>query len=340
MLFRKTEVYMTSRRRFIKIAAGTAASLTLPLNPLIGSIITPQKDKWGTLLPLNEFGSTGRKVTMLGLGGFHIGRMDDKMAQETIETAIEGGIRYFDTAESYQDGGSEEKYGRLLTPIYRDEIFLMTKTRATDRKTAEKDLTESLNRLRTDRIDLWMMHAISSEDDVENRINQGVLDVMLKAKQDGKIRHLGFSGHTTYKAHQHILELTNEPEACMLPINALDPGHDSFIENVVPLLHEKKMGVIAMKTMAGGAFFGRGFDGRRDAADTVMDHITVKEGIRFALSIPNHVLVTGPKDPGMLQEKIDIAKSFNKLTDSELKEIFARISHLSGQGVEYYKGRP
>ncbi len=330
---------MTSRRRFIKIVSGTAASLTIPLNPLFGSAIAPARDKWGTLLPLNAFGSTGKKVTMLGLGGFHIGRMEDQMAQETIETAIEGGIRYFDTAESYQDGGSEEKYGRLLTPRYRDEIFLMTKTRATDRKTAEKDLADSLRRLNTDTIDLWLMHAIRSEEDVDKRIDNGVLDVMLEAKEAGKIKHLGFSGHTTIKAHQHILELTDEPEACMLPINALDPGHESFIENVVPQLHEKKMGVIAMKTMAGGAFFGRGFDGSRDADDTVMDHITVEEGIQFALSIPNHVLVTGPKDPAMLQEKIDIARSFQKLSDDNLKEIFSRISHLSGNKVEYYKGR-
>ncbi|MCF8225202.1 MAG: aldo/keto reductase [Bacteroidales bacterium] len=331
---------MTTRRHFIRIAAGTAGSIILPVNKLFGFTGELERDKWGTLLPRNYLGKTGEKVTMLGLGGFHVGRMDDAMAQKTIETAIAGGIRYFDTAESYQDGVSEEKYGKFLSPVYRDEVFIMTKTRATDRKTAENDLHASLKRLNTDVIDLWMMHAINSVEDVDKRINSGVLNVMLRAKQEGKIKHLGFSGHTTIKAHRHIMNITDEPEACMLPVNAVDPGHESFIENIVPELHEKNMGVIAMKTLAGGAFFGRGFDGRLDAEDKVMDHITVEEAIQFSLSIPNHVLVTGPKTPEMLQEKIDIAKSFRKLTEEELKNIFAKVKHLTGKDVEYYKGRP
>jgi aryl-alcohol dehydrogenase-like predicted oxidoreductase len=329
---------MTSRRRFIKIAVGTAASLTLPINNLLAAGTALPRDKWGELLPQNYFGSTGKKVTMMGLGGFHVGRMEDPDAQKTIETAIAGGIRFFDTAESYQRGVAEEKYGKFLSPIYRDEVFLMTKTRATDAARAQSDLEDSLRRMKTDRLDLWLMHAIRDEEDVDNRLNNGVLDVMLKAKQEGKVQHVGFSGHTSYKAHKHLLEISGEVEACMLPINAIDLMYDSYIENIVPMLQEKKVGIIAMKTLAGGAFFGRGFDGRGDAPETVMDNISVEEAIQFALSVPNHVLVTGPKTPEMLQEKIDIAGSFQQLSDDEMKKIFAKVKHLSGRDVEYYKG--
>lgn len=123
----------------------------------------------------------------------------------------------------------------------------------------------------------------------------------------------------------------------MLPINVVDMGYESYIENVLPLLLDQKIGVIAMKTLAGGSFFGRGFDGNRSASDTVMSHISVEEAIQFALSMPNDVLVTGAKDSAMLEEKIVIAENFSKLSEEELQVLFRKVSHLSGNKVEYYK---
>jgi len=249
----------TKRRNFIKTVTGAGIALSFP-SLTFGAEKT--RDKWGELLPQKTFGSTGEKVTLLGLGGFHVGRMEDDKAQETIEMAMSSGVRFFDTAESYVDGEAERKYGKFLSPTYRDEVFLMTKTRARNRKTAEEHLKGSLERMKTDRLDLWLMHAINSEEDAEERLNNGVLDYMLEMKAKGIVRHVGFSGHTTTKGHLKLLLLTDELEACMLPINAIDWGYDSFIENVLPVLQKKKMGVIAMKTLAGGSFFGRGFDGR------------------------------------------------------------------------------
>jgi predicted aldo/keto reductase-like oxidoreductase len=328
---------MTTRRKFIKTVAGSGLALTLPTFSLFAE---ENRDRWGKIMPLKPLGSTGKKVTILGLGGFHVGRMDLKMASETVDLAMESGIRFFDTAESYQKGGSEETYGQVLTPKYRDEIFLMTKTRARDYEAAKEDLEGSLRRMKTDRLDLWLMHAINSVEDVENRLNNGVLDYMLKAKEEGKIKHLGFSGHTVTKAHLRLLELSGEPEACMMPINVIDRGYDSYIDNVLPVLKKKNIGVIAMKTLAGGSFFGRGFDGRKDAQETVMDHVSVNDAITYALSIPNDVLVTGPKTPAMLQEKIDIVNNFKKITPEEQHKLFAKVEHLAGNDVEYYKGIP
>jgi aryl-alcohol dehydrogenase-like predicted oxidoreductase len=275
---------------------------------------------------------------MLGLGGFHVGRMDDSMAEETIELAISGGIRFFDTAESYQRGVAETKYGKFLSPKYRDEVFLMTKTRARDYKAAEQHLAGSLERMKTDRLDLWLMHAVNSVEDVEGRLENGVLKYMLEAKSKGLVRHIGFSGHTATAAHLRMLERTGDVEVCMMPINAIDTGYDSFINNVLPVLQEKRKGVIAMKTLAGGAFFGRGFDGRNEADDVVIDHISVKEAITYSLSVPNDVLVTGPKTPEMLQEKIDIARNFEHYSDDEMESLFKKVAHLSDGSVEYYKG--
>ncbi len=326
---------MSTRRHFIKTATGATLALTIP-GSLIGRNLVPD-DRWGKVLPLKALGSTGEKVTMLGLGGFHVGRMEDPMARETVELAISEGIRFFDTAESYQSGVSEEKYGKFLTPKYRDEVFLMTKTRARDYKTAEQHLNGSLNRMKTDRLDLWLMHSVDTAEDAKARLENGVLDFMMEAKSKGLVRHIGFSGHETTAAHLAMLQQTDEVEVCMMPINVVDTGYDSFIANVLPELQKQKKGVIAMKTLAGGAFFGRGFDGRSDAQDTVMDHISVQEAITYSLSVPNDVLVTGPKTPEMLQEKIDIVNRFESLTSEEMEAIFRKVEHLSDGQVEYYK---
>ncbi len=327
---------MATRRHFIRTISGATLALSHP--GIVFGRAPGASDKWGKLLPQKTLGSTGENVTMLGLGGFHVGRMDDPMAQETIELAINEGIRFFDTAESYQRGVSESKYGKFLSPRYRDEVFLMTKTRARDYKTAEQHLAGSLERMKTDRLDLWLMHAVNSVEDAEERLNNGVLKFMLEAKSRGLVRHIGFSGHTATSAHLRMLEMTDELEACMMPINAIDTGYDSFINNVLPVLQEKKKGVIAMKTLAGGAFFGRGFDGQNEADDVVIDHISVKEAITYSLSVPNDVLVTGPKTPEMLKEKIDIVKNFRHYSDVEMESLFSKVAHLSNGVVEYYKG--
>ena len=294
-------------------------------------------DRWGELLPLREFGSAGLKVTMMGVGGFHIGKQSDHEAQKTIETAIEGGIRYFDTAADYQHGGSEQKLGQLLVPQYRDDIFLHTKTRAVTARQARQHLEDSLTRLRTDHLDLWLMHSINSAEDVNYRIENGVLDEFLKAKAEGKTKHIGFSGHMTPEAHMRILELTGEPEACMLPVNLVDPGYNSFIKNVIPVLQERKMGIIAMKTLAGGGFFGGGFEGTAHQKNRVVDYITVKEAIHFSLSMPVSVLVTGPDNSAMMKEKLDYAKSFNGMDEETAQKLIAKVAKFANTKVEYYK---
>ena len=325
------------RRTFIKIAAsGTlAAGMGIPLfsNPKTGV-----RDKWGELLPLNDFGSTGRKVTMLGLGGYHIGRMTERDAQATIETAIAGGIRFFDAAHSYVGGQNERHYGKLLVPKYRDEIFLMTKSTARDGKLAQQELDESLSRMNADHLDLYLMHSVSSIEHVNQLRDNGVLDVFINAKNTGKIKHIGFSGHTLPRVSSYLLEQFRDVVECnMLPVNVVDPSYESFIREVIPTLEQRNLGIIGMKSLSGGSFWGGGFEGRRGQKEKVIDYVTIKEAFHFSLSMPVDVLVTGPLNPEMLQEKIDLTRNFVKLSEQEQNALIDKVARFAGNNIEYYK---
>jgi uncharacterized protein len=284
-------------------------------------------------------GRTGQHVTMLGLGGWHIGRMSERDAQATIEAALEGGIRFFDSAESYQDGRSEARLGQFLSPKYRDVVYIMTKTTASDAAAARTHLEGSLRRLKVNRIDLWQMHAVNSPDDVDTRLAGGVLDVMLKARDEGKVRHVGFTGHTRPAAHLRVLERTQAFETCQLPVNLADPSYESFVENVVPQLVQRQMGVIAMKTLGNGGFFGGSEHGAHGPnPKLVPDRVSVEQALRFAWTVPTSVLVTGPDTPAHLREKIGLAKRFTPLSTAERAELVARVADLAGRRVEFYKG--
>jgi uncharacterized protein len=242
---------------------------------------------------------------MLGLGGFHVGSLGDREAQAMIEAAIDGGIRFFDNAQEYQNGGSEAKYGRFLTPRYRDHIFLMTKTLARDSGAARRDLEESLRRLKTDHLDLWQMHSVESPADVDQRQRNGVFQAMEKAKRSGKVQHIGFSEHRTPSAHRRVLEITDQFETCQMPINAADPSYESFIKNILPMLTAKNLGVLAMKTLADRGFFGRNrWDSRPTGVSALIpNRISIQEAIHFVWSLPVSVLITGAESLDQLSEK-------------------------------------
>lgn len=299
----------------------------------------PTSDPLGQTLPRRLLGRTEEKVTMLGLGGFHVGSLSDHDAQAMIEAAIEGGIRFFDTAQQYQNGGSEAKYGRFLSPKYRDHIFLMTKTLARDSSAAQRDLEESLRRLRTDHLDLWQMHSVESPEDVDRRWRDGVFQVMEEAKKSCKTRHIGFTGHRTPTAHRRVLEVTDQFETCQMPINAADPSYNSFIKNVLPLLTAKNLGVLAMKTLADRGFFARNrWDSRPTGVSALIpNRISVQEAIHFVWSLPVSVLITGAESLDQLREKIGLAHSLRGMSPEERQRIIKKVADLAGNAVEYYK---
>ena len=322
---------MITRREFVKMMAGTTAALCISENVLaMGK--KPHSffyDKLGVVLPLRKLGATGENVTMLGVGGHHIGgSSDEKVAQEVIEIAIEGGVRFFDTAESYQKGGSENYYGKFLTPKYREVIFLTSKTLAKDAQQAREHLDGTLKRLRTDYLDLWQVHAINDVQDVDDRVAGGVLDFLREAKEKGKVRHIGFTDHRSPEAALRMLELSKDVETCLLPINVIDPSFNSFITQVLPKLVKRKMGVCAMKTLSNGRFFQHG---------VVPERLSRGDALNYCWSLPISVLVIGFDSAEQLKENITSAKSFMRLDQGQREKLVEKVADLAGTKIEYYK---
>lgn len=296
-------------------------------------------DRLGKLLPQRSLGRTGEAVTMLGLGGWHLGRFGEREAQAAIEMALEGGIRFFDTAQMYQSGGSEALMGKLLVPQYRDDVYLMTKTSATNARDARRALEDSLRRLNTDYLDLWQVHTVENPGDVSNRIANGVFEVMAEAKASGKVRHIGFTGHRQPSAHLKVLAESDIFDTCQMPVNLADPSYSSFIKQVMPELVQRNLGIIGMKSLANGGFFGGSTHGRHGSNPKIVpDRVTVADAINFAWSMPVSVLVVGFDDLPQLQEKIDLANSFIAMSESDREQAIAKVADLAGRTVEFYKG--
>ena len=335
---------MEKRREFLKKVTGLTAAAMIPFNQ-DSKASSKFKDKWGYVLPKRLLGKTGKEVTMLGVGGYHIGWTTERDAQAVIEAALEGGIRFFDSAESYGPHTSEIRYGKYLTPKYRKEIFLMTKSTAADAKTMEDHLHASLDRLKTDYLDLWQIHAVADPNDVDNRITNGVFDVVMKAKEDGKVKHVGFTGHQNPKAHLRVLEKTvDNPflETIQMPINVIDANHDHFIKTVLPKALERNLGILAMKTMADGHFFAKKMQQEEltweSTNPAVPNKLSIRDALYFVWSLPISVLITGAENEIFIKEKIQLAKSFTKLNEEQRQVLVNRVADLASEGkVEYYK---
>lgn len=331
---------MHERRDFLKHMALLTGGMMLP----ISSFAMTEKDKWGNLLPLRTLGKTGQKVTMLGLGGYHAGLNTGRDAEELMEKSMEGGIRFYDTAESYQDGGSEIIYGKYLVPKYRDEVFIMTKSTAADAVTAKKHLEGSLRRMNCDYIDLWQVHSLRTPEDVDNRIENEVLEVFEKAKAEGKVKHIGFTGHQNPFANKHFLDRTYDNdifETVQMPINVIDSHFHSFINNVLPLAIERNLGILAMKTLSNGRFFNEVDTSKeqngKSTTPLVPNYISVKEALYFVWSLPVSVLITGADTMEYLEEKIELARNFVKYSDAERLELLNRVFEKASNSIEYYK---
>ncbi len=331
---------MQERRDFLKQLAMLTGGMMLPISGFAGT----QKDKWGKVLPLRTLGKTGKKVTMLGLGGAHVGWANEKDAQELIEIAMEGGIRFFDTAESYENGGSEKYYGKYLVPKYRDDVFIMSKSTASNAVTAKKHLEGSLQRMNCDYIDLWQVHSLRTPKDVDNRIKNEVLEVFEKAKAEGKVKHIGFTGHQNPFAHKQMLDKTADHdifETVQMPVNVIDSHFHSFIKNVLPLAMDRNFGVLAMKTLSNGRFFKEtkrlGKIEWESDDPIVPNYISIKEALYFVWSLPVSVLITGADKKEYLEEKIQLASNFAKYSESDRLELLNRVFEKAGNKIEYYK---
>jgi aryl-alcohol dehydrogenase-like predicted oxidoreductase len=336
---------MKNRRDFIKTSAvlGVFGMLHQWASAL------PLADKHGSILPLRRITRNGEKVTAFCLGGWHLGNTGNPaVAEKMVEMAMDMGVRFYDTARTYQNGGSEELLGRFLVPKYRDKVFLMTKSHGKTRKEVKKHLKLSLKALKTEQLDLWQMHAIMTPEDVDQRIENGVLDLFLEAREKGLTRYIGFTGHRNPVAHLHFLkrleELGLELDTCQMPLNVLDPSFESFQKNVLPVLLEKEYGVIAMKTMSGGSMMGRRIDTTPEEITTDMIPNVVKEtGIslaelhQYVYALPVSSLVSGCNDLEQLKHNVGVLQNLKKLSESDMLKLEKLVKPHAGLIVENYK---
>jgi predicted aldo/keto reductase-like oxidoreductase len=286
---------------------------------------------------------------MLSLGCGHFGRVESPIELEAMaEGAIEKGIRFIDTAFAYQEGASETKIGKYLVPKYRDELFIMSKTNARTREKAKMQLDTSRKRLGIDVIDLYQIHTIETPSDADKRIDNGVLDVLLEAREKGIIRYIGFTGHKRTITHLRMLErlkgLGIDLDTCQLPVNLCDPHYDSFTTNVLPKLLEKDYGIIAMKTLANGQFFGR-IDGWAKKGRSVPDElipalVTLEQALHYVWSHPISTLTSGMLSAKELNENVGYAKSFHQLSEKQMDDMLALSEAVAGPVMEFYKVLP
>lgn len=300
----------------------------------------------GKILPTRPLGRSGVPVTAFCAGGHHIElRHTPAESQALIEKALEVGCRFFDNAKAYNSGEAERRYGEFLSPKYRDLVVIMTKTGATTADEARKDLDGAIGRMKCDYLDLWQIHHLSSPEDAEARVENGVLEVFLEAKRSGKTRWIGFTGHSNYQAHLRMLELLKqrgvELDVCQMPVNLCDPHYESFIVHVLPVLVERGYGVLAMKTLAYGTMVGQPGFGRVPFPNPpTRSGITVRQMHEYVYSLPVASLVSGCTSAAEFKENAAVLRDFKGMDEAERARLLSLSAPHAGAELESYKSPP
>jgi aryl-alcohol dehydrogenase-like predicted oxidoreductase len=275
-------------------------------------------------IPRRPFGRTGEDVSLLCVGGAHIGSPDEQTGIRIIHTCIDAGANFLDNAWEYNEGVSEIRMGKALAQDgYRQRAFLMTKDCAHDRRAdhSMQKLEESLRRLQTDYLDLWQLHEVVWEDDPDKIFAPGgSAEALLKAKEQGKVRYIGFTGHKSPAIHKRMLSQGFPFDSCQMPLNVLDAHYESFEKEIVPICQEQGIAIIGMKSLAGGHLLESGID------------VTPAEAIRYAMSLPIATLVSGMDSLEVMEENLATARNFRPLTEEERKDILARSAPGSANG--------
>ena len=308
------------RRDFIRNTASALAGLSL-----VG-ITTAFKEQE---IPYRILGKTGLKVSLIGIGGYHIGDRftSDELSVNIIRSAIDMGINFMDNAWCYNDGRSEELMGKALLDGYRDKVVLMTKHHGRDPETAKKHLEESLKRFHTDHIDIWQFHEIKTLDEVDMIYSSGVLDFALKAKEAGKVRHIGFTGHSNPKVHHAMIDKGFEWETVQMPLNVLDHHYLSFAKEIIPLLQKNNIGIIGMKSVASGSIV------RENIA-------SIEECLNFTMTLPISTLVSGINKHDHLKQNVEIAKNHVPMSQEEIEKLLDKTYDAAQGGkYEWYKDK-
>jgi aryl-alcohol dehydrogenase-like predicted oxidoreductase len=270
-------------------------------------------------------GSTGEKVSAIGLGGSHIGKQsDEKESIQIIRSAIDRGITFLDNSWDYNQGASEIRMGKALKDGYREKAFLMTKFDGRTKKTAALQIDESLARLKTDHVDLLQFHEnIRLEDPDRFFAEGGAAEALVDAKQAGKTKYIGFTGHKDPAVHLRMLEMAKERDfhfdTAQMPINVMDAHFRSFLHQVVPVLLERKIALLGMKPMGSGV---------------ILESKTVKpiECLHFALSQPTSVVITGCDTMEILDQAFEAVRNFKPLDEAASQRLLSQTKEAAAHG--------
>lgn len=279
-----------------------------------------------TDIPTRLLGRTGERVSALGLGGWHLGftSLSDQDSLRLVRTAIDRGITFLDNCWDYNEGRSEMRMGRALQDGYRDRVFLMTKIDGRSKREATRQLDQSLQRLRTDRIDLVQHHEILRYEDPHRIFDpEGAHAALVEARQAGKLRYIGFTGHKDPHIHLHMLETSDAHgfafDTVQLPLNVMDAHYRSFERLVLPELVRRGIGVLGMKSLANGQIL---------ASRTV----TAVECLHYALHLPTSVVITGCERMEILEQALEAARTFRPLSPAQVTALLARTATAAARG--------
>jgi aryl-alcohol dehydrogenase-like predicted oxidoreductase len=277
-------------------------------------------------MPARVLGRTGVEVSLVGLGGWHLGfnYIDEELSTRIVRTAIDNGINFMDNCWDYNEGASEKRMGQALKDGYRERVFLMTKIDGRTKKDAAKQVDESLKRLDVDHIDLVQHHEILRYEDPHRIFDEdGANAALIEARDAGKIRFIGFTGHKDPHIHLYMLEVAKQNgfrfDTVQMPLNVMDAHFRSFEKLVLPELVKEEIGVLAMKTLANG---------------TILESKTVSatECLQYAMNLPVSVVITGCESMKDLEQALNAARTFKPLSDEQVSSLLAQTKQAASRG--------
>ena len=320
---RETADKSVSRREFMGFAAAS-----IFLAHTTGEIAAPESKNG---IPYRTLGRTREKVSLVGLGGYHLGKQAD--AQESIRiirTGLDEGVNFLDNCWDYNGGESEVRMGNALRDGYRQKAFLMSKIDGRTKAAATSQINESLKRLQTDRIDLMQFHEVIRDTDPDRIFAEGgAMEAVLEAKKAGKIRYIGFTGHKSPDIHLKMLATASQHkftfDAVQMPLNVMDAHFESFEKKVLPVLLQGDIGVLGMKPMG-------------DRVILESKTATAVECLHYAMNLPTSVVITGCDSLSILQQALGAARSFQPMNSATVSALLAKTSKAAEAGqFELYK---
>jgi len=315
---------MTTRRRFLGVAAATVMSAK------IGRQAWAAESK--SEVPRRTLGHTGEKVSVVGIGGYHLARpgLSREEGIRIVRTGLDEGINFLDNCWDYNAGESELRMGKALHDGYREKASLMTKIDGRNKATAATQINDSLKRLQTDRIDLLQFHEVIRNSDPDRIFAAGgAIEAALEARKAGKVRYIGFTGHKSPDIHLRMLSAASAHQflfdSVQMPLNVMDHHFNSFEAKVLPVLVKENIGVLGMKPMG----------------DPFILHsktVTAVECLHYSMNLPTSVVITGCDSLPILQQALDAARSFSPLSEKEVAALLDKTSKAAQSGeFELYK---